>query len=162
MKKWNSLLISASCSLVFFSCSSSNAVSTTCSKVEDGTTMTYKLSAPAKDQDINKMVMVLDLSLEDLGITSDDLNNPDTKDLISSIEDMYKQLLKSMYGIDPNDVVIKTTDKKLSFEITISDLKDFEDHIGSDYAQAMLEFFGGSYVYEEAIKGIEEANFTCS
>lgn len=171
MKKSTSLFATALCAFVLFGCSTStpsttlpDPVTETCTSSETGVTISYKFTAPAQNQDITQMGISIDLTLADLGLAQEDLDQITEEDLQSftdSLKEMYTQLLNTMYGISPDDITVKTTNTNMTLNVFISDLSAFEANASDDQKEALSHFFGGTYVFKDAITSIEEQGFTC-
>ncbi len=171
MKKSTSLFSATLCSVLLFGCSTStpsttlpDPVTSTCTNSENGVSISYKFTAPAQNQDITQMGISIDLTLADLGLTQEDLSQfskEEIQDFTASLEDMYTQLLTTMYGINPDDIKITTTDTTMTFNVFISDLSLFVEKASDEEKESLLRFFGGTYVLKDALTSVEAQGFTC-
>lgn len=155
MKKLTSLLIGVCSSFLLSGCFGSS-VSTTCRQSENGATMAVKFSAPSKNKNVNKMVMVLEISLDEMDLIDQDFDRQEMQDEINSMEESYKLMLKSVYGINPSDVVMRMQDNTLYFEVSIQNMEDVMKKMGSD-----KESLNGS-IFKKVLEDAEDSGFTCS
>ncbi len=171
MKKSTSLFATTLCAFVMFGCSTStpsttlpDPVTETCTSSETGMSISYKFTAPAQNQDITQMGISIVLTLADLGLAQEDLDQVTEEDLqafTDSLKEMYTQLLNTMYGIDPDDITVTTTNTTMTLNVFISDLSAFEAKVSDEEKEALSHFFGGTYVFKDVITSIEEQGFTC-
>lgn len=166
-------------------------VQATCTNTESGMAISYQFTAPAQNQDITQMKITIQLNLKELqeasassqvdtseasstsqivntsensvSIKESDASEEETSEVsIESLEEKYKQLLNTMYGIDPTDVKVSYTDDTMTFEVFIPDLKAFEEKVGEDAQEALLYFLGNTYVLKDVVTSIEAQGFSCS
>ena len=172
MKKITILGISILCSLLIFGCASNtntsskssvsskdSSVSTTCSLSSDGLSLSFELSAPAKDQDVKEMVLKLtvpfEIGRELVGVDSSQASDEEMKTVLKEMEGTYKSLLASRFGIPEEDMKLNVLDDSAIFTITVKDVKNFKEKANLQTEEL------DSITFDNLVKTLKDNDFVC-
>ncbi len=173
VKKLTFLLASILCSWLAFGCSSpstnasstssasskNSSVATTCSLSSNGLSLTFELTAPARDQDVKemiiKMIVPFEVGRELVGVDSSQASDEEMKKALEEMEGTYKSLFSSRFGIPEEDMDLSVLDDAAVFTAVVDDVKDFKEKANLQTEEL------DSITFNNLVKTLKNNDFVC-